>query len=131
MGTIRRETNGNFAITNIQLKKFTPEWSQTSINFLDVRVSIIRGKVTTDLYVKPTGRHQYLQSTSCNPHHFKKEIAHRHVLRRNRIFPDPKSFNRRCNDLEKWLIEKGYSEREVPKQILRVRGFPRDSLLDR
>ena len=116
---------------NIQLKKSTPEWSQTSINFLNVRVSIIGGKVTTDLYIKPTGHHQYLQPASCNPHHFKKEIVHRHVLRGNRIFPDPKSFNRRCNDLEKWLIEKGYSEREVPKQNLRVKGFPRDSLLDR
>ena len=31
----------------------------------------------------------------------------------------------------KWLIERGYSEREVRKQILRARGFSRDSLLDR
>ena len=44
---------------------------------------------------------------------------------------DPNSFDRRCNDLEKWLIERGYSEREVRKQILRARGFSRDSLLDR
>ena len=52
-------------------------------------------------------------------------------LRLNRICSDPISFDRRCNDLEKWLIEKGYSEREVRKQILRARGFSRDSLLDR
>ena len=31
----------------------------------------------------------------------------------------------------KGLIERGYSEREVQKQILRARGFSRDSLLDR
>ena len=29
------------------------------------------------------------------------------------------------------LIERGYSEREVRKQIFRARGFSRDSLLDR
>ena len=51
--------------------------------------------------------------------------------RRNRICSDPNSFDRRCNDLEKWLIERGYSEREVRKQILMARGFSRDSLLDR
>ena len=34
--------------------KFTAEWSQTSINFLDVTVSLKGGKVTTDLYAKPT-----------------------------------------------------------------------------
>ena len=43
-------------------------------------------------------------------------------LRLNRICSD-----RRSNNLEKWLIEKGYSEREVRKQILRARGFSRDS----
>ena len=39
--------------------------------------------------------------------------------------------DRRCNDLEKWLIERGYSERDFQKQVLRARGFSRDSLLDR
>ena len=34
--------------------KFTVEWSQTSINFLDITVSFIDGNVTTDLYAKPT-----------------------------------------------------------------------------
>ena len=42
--------------------KFTAEWSQTSINFLDVTVSII-DEVITDLYVKPTDSHQYLHSS--------------------------------------------------------------------
>ena len=31
-------------------KKFTAEWSQTSINFLDVTVSLIGGKITTENY---------------------------------------------------------------------------------
>ena len=35
------------------------------------------------------------------------------------------------NDFEKGLIERGYSEREVRKQISRARSFSRDSLLDR
>ena len=47
--------------------KFTAEWSQKSINFLDVTVSRRGGKVTTDLYVdlyvKPIGSHQYLHSS--------------------------------------------------------------------
>ena len=34
--------------------KFVADWSQTSINFLDVAGSLIGGKVTTDLYVKHT-----------------------------------------------------------------------------
>ena len=111
--------------------KFTAEWSQTSTNFLDVSVSLTDGKSTTDLYVKATDNHQYLHSSSCHPYNCKKGIPYSQALRLNRICSDPISFDRRSNDLEKWLIERGYSEREVLKQILRARGFSRDSQLDR
>ena len=84
--------------------KFTAEWSQTSINFLDVTVSLIGGKVTTDLYVKPSDSHQYLQPSSCHPYHCKKRVPYSQALRLNRICSDPNSFDRRYSDLEKWLI---------------------------
>ena len=54
--------------------KFTAEWSKTSINFLDVTVSIAEGIIETDLYVKPTDSHQYLLSSSCHPLYCKKGI---------------------------------------------------------
>ena len=75
--------------------KLTAEWSQTSINFLDVTVSLIGGKVTTDLYVKPTDSHQYLHSSSCHPYHCKKGITYSQALRLSRICSDPNSFYRR------------------------------------
>ena len=43
--------------------KFTAEWSITSINFLDVTVSLIEEVTETDLYVTPTDSHQYFQSS--------------------------------------------------------------------
>ena len=81
--------------------KFTAEWSKTSINFLDVTVSLVGGNITTDLYVKPTDSHQYLHSSSCHPYHCKKGIPYSQALRLNRICSDPNSFDIRCNDLEK------------------------------
>ena len=113
--------------------KFTAEWSLTSINFLDVTVSLIGVKITEDLYVKATDSHQYIRSYSCHPCHCKKGITCSQAFRLNRICSDPISFDRRCNDLEKWLIERGSKTRlrEVRKQILRARGFSRDSLLGR
>ena len=87
--------------------KFMAEWSQTSINFLDVTVSLIGGKITTGLYVKPTDSHQYLHSSPCYPYHCKKGIPYNQALHLNRIRSDSSSFDRRCNDLENWLIERG------------------------
>ena len=87
--------------------KFTAEWSKTSINFLDVTVSLIEGVIETVLFVKPTDSHQYLQSSSCHPFHCKKGIPYSQTLRLNRICSETNSFDKRCNDLEK-----GYSWRE-------------------
>ena len=84
------------------------EWSQTSVNFLDVTVSLTDGKITTDLYIKVSDSHQYLHSSSCHPYHCKKGIPYSQALHLDRICSDPISFDRRCNDLEKWLTERGY-----------------------
>ena len=40
-------------------------------------------------------------------------------------------FDERCNDLEKYLLERGYSEEMVRKEILRARTIPRDALLEK
>ena len=54
-----------------------------------------------------------------------------HTAKLSVLIESVQTLFRRCNDLEKRLIKKGYSEREVRKQSLRARGFSRDSLLDR
>ena len=111
--------------------KFTAEWSREEINFLDVKVRLVNGVLETDLYVKPTDTHQFLDPTSCHPYHCKKGIPYSQALRFNRICSDNDKFDKRCNDLEKWLLERGYSEKMVREQILRARKESRDSLLER
>ena len=49
----------------------------------------------------------------------------------NRIFSDSISFDRRCNDLERWLLERDYQEKEVRKQVLRGRTICENDLLNR
>ena len=108
--------------------KFMADWSKTSINFLDVTVSIAEGVIETDLYVKPTDSHQYLLSSSCHPFYCKKGMPYCQVLRPNRICSNDQFFHKRCNDLEKYLLERGYSEKMVNKEILRARAIPRDAI---
>ena len=52
--------------------KFRADWSCNSVIFLDVKVIMKDGNIITDLYVKPTDTHQYLDSSSCHPYHCKK-----------------------------------------------------------
>ena len=108
--------------------KFTAEWSKEENNVLDVN---IRLRLETEIHIKPTDSNQFLDSTSCHSYHHKKSIPYSQALRYNRIGSDNKKFDQRCNDLEKWLMERGYSERMVWTQILKRRGESRDTLLER
>ena len=110
---------------------FTAEYSRDRINFLDVQVIREGNELVTDLYVKPTDTHQYLHATSCHVSHSKWSIPYSQTLRLNRICSKVEFFDRRCNDLEKWLELRGYGNKRVRKQVLKARKFGRDELLDR
>ena len=40
-------------------------------------------------------------------------------------------FDKRWNELEKYLLERGYSEKMLCKEIFRARAIPRDPLLEK
>ena len=110
--------------------KFTAELAEEEINFLNINVILRNRQLETDLHIKPADTHQFLDSTSCHPYHCKKSIPYSQALRYSRICSDNKRFDQRCNDLEKWLMERGYIERMVRTQILKARGESGDSLIE-
>ena len=63
--------------------KFAAEWSQKSINFLDVTVSLIDDQIETNLHVKPTDSHRHLHSSSCHSYHCKGSIPYSQALHLN------------------------------------------------
>ena len=75
--------------------------------------------------------HQFLDSTFCHSYYCKKSISYSQALRYNRICSDNKNFDQRCKELDKWLMERNYSERMVKTQILKARVVSRNSLLER
>ena len=54
--------------------KFTSSHSLTNAPFLDVMVSLHNRIIETDLFTKPTDKHQHLLSSLCHPHHTKRAI---------------------------------------------------------
>ena len=98
---------------------------------MDVTVSLIEGQIETDVYVKPLHSHQYLHSSSCHPYLCKKSIPCIQALDFNRICSKNNFFDIYCNNLEKWLGEKGYSEKLVRKEILKARSQLTETLLNK
>ena len=61
--------------------KFTFEWSNSTINILNVAVSIKNGLIETDLYVESSENRSYLFSSSGHQFHDKMGIAYSQALR--------------------------------------------------
>ena len=106
--------------------KFTSSHSSTNIPFLDVSVSLTNdGSISTDLYTKPTDKHQHLLYSSCHPLQTKKGIPFSLALRLRRICSTDASFNTRAAQLTTYLLKRGYNRNFVTKQIRRVSDIPR------
>ena len=65
--------------------EFTYESRKTSIPFLDLKVSLSNGDLSTDLHIKFTDRHHFLHYTSSNPDHTKRCIFYNRSLRISKI----------------------------------------------
>ena len=105
--------------------------SKEKVNFLDVEVTLDNSVLSTDLFVKPIDTHKFLDPTSCHPYNCKKGIPYSQTLRLNRIYSDNNNLDKRCNELESCLLEKGYSEKMVRKQVSWAREHSRESLFEK
>ena len=57
--------------------------------------------------IKLTDTHQFLDPSSSHPYHCNKGIPYCQALKLNRIGSYNESFDKRCNDLEIRLMERG------------------------
>ena len=100
---------------------FTYESSKKEIAFLDCKVNLFENKLTTDLHVKPTDTHQYLDYTSSHPEHTKKSIVYSQTLRLRRMCSIKTDFLKSKNEMKSWFLKRGYPERLTDKEIKKVK----------
>ena len=92
--------------------KFIYESSKKDISFLDLKVSLTKGKLSTDLHIKPTDCHQYLHYSSGHPEHAKRSIVYSQLLRVSRICSRENDFNRHKYNMKIWF-KKNEDTREI------------------
>ena len=105
--------------------KVTSSHSLTNVPFLDVMVSLHNGTIQTDLYTKPTDKHQHLLSSSCHPQHTKTSIPFSLALRIRRICSTDAAFELRINELKTYLLARGYNNTFLDSQFLRAANISR------
>ena len=71
-------------------------------------VSLKDGLIETDLYTKPTDKHQYFLISSSHPPHTKRSIPYSLALRLRRIGSNYDTYKQRSQELMNYLVNRGY-----------------------
>ena len=109
--------------------KFTLEFSEEKVNFLDTTVHLDGGKIWTDLYTKPTDSHSYLHYNSAHPAHSKKSLPYSQLLRVRRICSREEDFLKHSGMILYHFKERGYPVDLLQEALTRVLRIDRNTLL--
>ena len=97
------------------------ESSKEKISFLDLSVSLCNGNLYTDLHIKATDCHQYLEYTSSHPKYTKKFIISSQTLRLNRLCSFEQEFEGHKRNLRSWFVKRRYPKGIIDKEMSKVK----------
>ena len=97
--------------------KFTYEYSNKRVSFLDLQVDIVESKLITSLFVKPTDRHQCLRYWSGHPKHTKWSIIYSQTLRTIRL---PSLEKDKLSEMKSCFLKRGYPEQIIDCEMKKV-----------
>ena len=87
--------------------KYTWEISETSLPFLDIKVSIRGNVLCTSVHYKPTDSHSYLLYSSSHPSHVKNSIPYSQFLRLRRLCSDDSDFSSKSEEMCQFFEKRG------------------------
>ena len=81
---------------------------ETSLAFLDIKVSISGNGLCNSVHYKPTDSHSYLLHSSSHPSHVKNSIPYSQFLRLRRLCSDDSDFSNKSKDMCRFFEKRGY-----------------------
>ena len=88
--------------------KYTWEISDTSLAFLDIKVSVEGNGLCTSVHYKPTDSHSYLLYLSSHPSHVKNSIPFSQFLRLRRLCSEDSDFSLKSEEMCEFFDKRGY-----------------------
>lgn len=94
--------------------------------FLDILYRFEGGRLTTDLFRKPTDANRYLEYSSYHPPHTFRSIVYSQALRYRRVVNNEEILNLRFQELQEFFVRSSYPLDMVRGVIDEVKLKPRD-----
>ena len=110
----------------IQLKC---SFSEDTLEFLDLKIMIRNGRLETELYVKPTNLHLFLDYNSNHPTHCKNAIIYCQALRVIERCSEAESAEMHLENLRQKFIDRKYPPHLIDSQFQRAKAKDRKALI--
>ena len=109
--------------------KFTANHSYSKVEFLDLVIKIEKGRLKTDLFIKPSNLQLYLNYESNHPEPCKTGLVYGQALRVVERCTDAQDALGHLDNLKGKLVERKYPEHMVEEQIGRAKSKNRKCLI--
>ena len=111
--------------------QFTSEISDSSLSFLDIKISIqsTSPSLHTTVYYKPTDAHSYLLFSSSHPPAMKESIPYSQFLRLRRLCSSSEDYAKEAAAMTTFFSSRGYPQATVQAALARAKSIPRQQLL--
>ena len=109
--------------------KYTWEISETSLAFLDIKVSISGNGLCTSMHYKPTDSYIYLLHSSSHPSLVKHSIPYSQFLRLRRLCSDDSDFSNKSKEMCQFFEKGGYPASVIQAAHHRAQQIDRQSAL--
>ena len=83
-------------------------------------MKLSKGRLTTDLHIKDTDRHQYPHFNSSHPDHTKRSIIYSQTLRLTKICTFENDFLQHRDEMRLWFQRRGYPEDVINTEMKKV-----------
>ena len=107
--------------------KVTFESNKENLNFLDVNINLSHGHLMTNMYIKATECHKYLDYLLSYPIHTKRSIVYSQSLRDRRLFSLQGDVLKHCTKMKSWFLERRYSENMIGEEMKKVKFLKKGS----
>ena len=109
--------------------KLKCNFSRDNLEFLDLRIMIINGRLETEIFVKPTNLQIFLDYTSNHPTHCKDAIVYSQALRVVGLCSQPDSAKTHLGNLSDKFRSRNYPENVIQKSISRAESISRKEII--
>ena len=108
--------------------KFTMQIADevNGLEFLDLKIKCLKGKLSVDVYSKPTNSFTYVLPSTCYPMKNINKVPQGIALRLRRICDTTEKYESRADEYKNYLLARDYKPSLVDKQFKKISKISRE-----